>query len=172
MIHFQAGFLNTENRSILPSQMLDVLPVNELETEVAGEFLTGPLLMIYRGNRVTREENADVQPLTLGDCSLTWDGRLDNRKEIADRAGLQGYEDLPDAAIVLRSYNAVGESLLARFVGEFALSLWDGRNGQLLLCRSHCGTRPLYYIDRDPEITWSSDFANLVRVASSGLKID
>jgi len=172
MIHFQAGFLNTENRSVLPSQVAEVLPLNELDTEIAGEFLGGPLLMIYRGNRITREENGDVQPLTFGDSTLTWDGRLDNRNEVADRAGLQAYESLPDATIVLRSYNAVGQSLLAQLVGEFALSLWNGRKGRLLLCRSHCGTRPLYYIDRDTEIVWSSDFAHLARVDCSGLKID
>src|SRR5574338_79950 len=56
--------------------------------ETSGEVIDGPLVMAYRGDRITVEEKYEVQPLRWGPYMLTWDGRLDNREELADRVGL------------------------------------------------------------------------------------
>src|SRR6266852_4227337 len=68
--------------------------------EITGEIADGPLLMVYRGDRITPEEESEIQPLRLGQHILTWDGRLDNREELANRVGLKHLESASDPAIV------------------------------------------------------------------------
>jgi len=51
----------------------------------------------------------------------------------------------PDSALVLAAYDAFGEGLGERLVGDFAFALFDPGRKRLLLVRDSLGVRPLYY---------------------------
>jgi len=68
------------------------------------------------------------------DGSLTRETLGMNRASVENQAG-----------IVLRLYEACGESFVEKLVGPFALALWDQRKKLLLLARDPVGERPLYY---------------------------
>src|SRR5271168_2349892 len=51
---------------------------------------------------------------------LTFDGRLDNYKEIATLLAIDG-NDVPDSAIVLAAFQRWGGDCFARLVGDWAL---------------------------------------------------
>jgi asparagine synthase (glutamine-hydrolysing) len=140
--------------------------------EITGEIADGPLLMVYRGGRITPEEESEIQPLRLGQYILTWDGRLDNREELVDRVGLKHLESAPDPVIVLKAYDAFGDRVFGDLIGEFALVLWCGRTKSLKFARSACGARTLYYVLNRDTLTWSSDFAHLVRVTGVDLAVN
>lgn len=140
--------------------------------ELAGGIAEGSLFIAYRGDRITFEEDFEVQPLRDGPYILTWDGRLDNREELADRLGLIQIENVPDPAIVLKAYQALGETIFADLIGEFALVLWCSRTKTLRFARSTCGARTLYYVLSQNRLIWSSDFAHLVRVSDVDLKVN
>jgi asparagine synthase (glutamine-hydrolysing) len=74
--------------------------------------------------------------------------------------------------IVLKAYIAFGNSVFADLVGEFALTLWCRRTKSLLFARSSCGARTLYYVINKNQLTWSSDFAHLVRVTGVDLTVN
>lgn len=85
----QLGLLYRAERLAVPEDLCTVLgPWAERAAETAGEVVTGPLALAYRGDQITPEDTFDVQPLRLGPDLLTWDGRLDNREELARRLGL------------------------------------------------------------------------------------
>jgi asparagine synthase (glutamine-hydrolysing) len=169
----QLGLLHLDGRPARPDDADRVLGEHgERHAETAGEIADGSLLMVYRGDRITPEEDSEIQPLRLGPYILTWDGRLDNREELADRAGLTHLERTPDPAIVLKAYDAFGDRIFADLIGEFALILWCGRTRSLKFARSACGARTLYYFLSRDTLTWSSDFAQLVRVTGVDLAVN
>jgi asparagine synthase (glutamine-hydrolysing) len=169
----QLGLLHLDGRSAAPDDWDRLLgEFGGRSAEITGEIADGPLLMVYRGDCITPEEDSEIQPLRLGPYILTWDGRLDNREELADRVGLKHLENAPDPAIVLKAYDAFGDRILADLIGEFALVLWCGRTKSLKFARSACGARTLYYVLNRDSLTWSSDFAHLVRSTGVDLAVD
>jgi asparagine synthase (glutamine-hydrolysing) len=140
--------------------------------EIAGQVLDGPLAMVYRGDRITHEEDQEVQPLVSGPFTLTWDGRLDNREDWGARMGLTSVSEIPDPTLVGMAYSHFGEAIFAELIGEFALTLWSQRLKELVFVRSVCGARPLYYVQDKKRIEWSSDFAHLVRITEVDLAVN
>ena len=97
----------------------------------------------------TREDIAQIQPITGGDGVLTmvFDGRLDNRPDLARELGIEPAELrlLSDGGLAMRSWERWGQDAIQRWVGVFAVILWDRQNGQLLAFSDHLGSRSLFY---------------------------
>jgi asparagine synthase (glutamine-hydrolysing) len=169
----QLGLLHTDGKRATQNDLADLL--GEFASKPAatsGQTSDSELLMAYRGDRITYEEDCEVQPLQRGPYILTFDGRLDNREELATRLGLTNLRSIPDPAIVLQAYETFGQSVFDDLIGEFAAALWCRRTKSLLLARSACGARPLYYVLNKECLIWSSDFAHLVRISAVDLEVN
>jgi asparagine synthase (glutamine-hydrolysing) len=142
------------------------------KADIAGEVVTGPLAIAYRGHRITEEEQSEVQPFKYGPYILSFDGRLDNREELGDRLGLRHLQAVPDPLIAIEGYAQLGDQIFSAMLGEFALCLWCAESATLLFARSLCGARPLYYVSGKERLVWSSDFAHLARFSGVVLKIN
>src|SRR5579884_798472 len=143
----QIGVLYLDGRQAGPSDLYRLLgEFDGRSFETTGEVIDGPLAMVYRGDRITYEEDSEIQPFKLGPYILAWDGRLDNREELGNRLSLRRLETVPDPEIVLRAFEVFGESIFSDLVGEFALTLWCRRTKSIQFVRSTCGARPLYYV--------------------------
>ncbi|HXU94723.1 MAG TPA: hypothetical protein VFP33_13815, partial [Gallionella sp.] len=108
----------------------------------------GGAALLIRQRIVTREDLAERQPLGGGGGKrvLVYDGRLDNREEIAAALGVRlNGETVPDGHLLLAALERWGEQALPRLIGDFALALWDKENRKLLLARDQMGRRTLYY---------------------------
>lgn len=170
---FQAGLLYTDGRQATRSDLTLILKHSPAwMAETSGEVLNGPVAMVYRGWAVTREEEGEVQPLSRGPYTIAWDGRLDNRIYIAACADLDCSGRLSDSNIVLDAYAALGDAVLGTLIGEFACALWCSRTQRLVLARSTCGTRPLYYTWNNGALVWSTGFGHLVRTTQADLSIN
>jgi asparagine synthase (glutamine-hydrolysing) len=169
----QLGLLHTDGRPATRDDLSNLLgEFAGTRAETSGEIHDGSLLMAYRGDRITNEEHSEAQPLCDEPYVLTFDGRLDNREELAKRLGFPHLETIPDPVLVLKYYEAFGESAFADLIGEFALVLWCQKSKSLLLARSTCGARPLYYLLIKHALIWSSDFAHLVRISAVDLDVN
>jgi asparagine synthase (glutamine-hydrolysing) len=169
----QLGLLHLDGRAVTPEDSQHLL--GELwnqPAEISGGIVDGSVLMLYRGQRITPEDDFEIQPLRIGPYILTLDGRLDNREELANRVGLRNPQNRSDPEIVLFAYETYGESVFASLVGEFALSVWSSKTKSLQFARSACGARPLYYVIDRNILTWSSDFAHLIRVTGVDLTVN
>jgi asparagine synthase (glutamine-hydrolysing) len=97
----------------------------------------------------TPEEVGERQPLRDPESGLEliFDGRLDNRSELAGRLGLDPGEgaSLSDAALALRAFAAWGRDCFARFLGPFVMLVVDSRAGRVVCARDALGDRTLYY---------------------------
>src|SRR6267154_1169867 len=141
-------------------------------TDIVGHFHHTSLLMTYRGDRISPEEETEEQPALFQGLALTWDGRLDNRTEIAELADLPAMTSLPDPILVARAFANCGNILFTKLIGEFAFVLWQELTDSLIFCRSICGSRPLYFVVDKIMLAWSSDFAHLVRISGCTLNVN
>jgi asparagine synthase (glutamine-hydrolysing) len=169
----QLGLLYTDGTPATTHDLAALLAgVGDRPAETSGEVIQNSLIVAYRGDRLTWEDDSETQPLDDGRHILTWDGRLDNREELAGRLGLTHLHKIADPVIVLKSYEAFGQSVFRELVGEFALTLWCKSTKTLLFGRSACGARPLYYTTKQRTLFWSSDFAHLVRTSGADLNVN
>jgi asparagine synthase (glutamine-hydrolysing) len=171
-MNFHAGLLYTDERRATPfdvATMLAYLPGAPFQ--MMGRVADGQLAMVYRGKTNTREDINDVQSFSNGAYTISWDGRLDNRDEVACNAGFTP-GSMPDAELVLRAFIARGDDLFAVLIGEFALVLWSVTERKLFMARSLCGSRPLFYTLQNSAVQWSSNFAHLVRWSSPNPVLD
>jgi asparagine synthase (glutamine-hydrolysing) len=169
----QLGLLYLDGRPTTLDDLAELLGERgHCPTDISDDIADGALIMAYRGDRISPEEESETQPLRRGPLILTWDGRLDNREEFADRLRLRDLEHTSDPAIVLQAYEAFGEGVFDDLIGEFALTLWCGRTKTLQFARSACGARPLYYVLDKDRLVWSSDFAHLVKISNVNLDLN
>jgi asparagine synthase (glutamine-hydrolysing) len=169
----QLGTLHLDGRPAALAELSALLgEFADRPAETTGEIVDGPLLMAYRGDRITYEEDSETQPLYQPPYTLTWDGRLDNREDFGMCFPTANLQSVSDPAVVLKAYQTFGESVFEKLIGEFALALWCERTRSLLFVRSACGTRPLYYVLDGNRLLWSSNFAHLVRVSRVDLTVN
>jgi asparagine synthase (glutamine-hydrolysing) len=169
----QAGLLYLDERTATAADSVALLGELAMRrVDLAGGILERQLFISYRGDRITPEDDFEVQPLRSDPYILTWDGRLDNRNELADRVGLRAIERMPDTVIVLSAYLALGDSVFDDLIGEFALVLWCRRTKSVRFVRSACGARTLYYVLTGNVLTWSSNFGHLVRASGVDLTVN
>jgi asparagine synthase (glutamine-hydrolysing) len=89
---------------------------------------------------------ADPESVGLPVRAIAFDGRLDNRDEIADALHLDRAVALrADAALVLAAYEVWGEDCARRLLGDFAFAVWDGRSRTVHCARDVMGVKPFYY---------------------------
>jgi len=88
---------------------------------------------------------------------LTFDGRLDNWRELADQLSIDS-SSASDCLLVLTAFERWGSGSFCRLVGDFAFALWSASSATLYLVRDHAGTRSLYFRRSGNEIVWSTYF--------------
>jgi asparagine synthase (glutamine-hydrolysing) len=138
-----------------------------------GQALSGSTGMLYRAFHTTKESRYEQQPLVSRSGEiLTWDGRLDNRSELAVQLDMSVNATLTDVAIVAACYQKWGTEFLTHLIGDYAIALWDPNLRVLLFARDPIGTRPLFYQSDGKRVLWSSEISALVSLLGSGVDLD
>ncbi len=118
----------------------------------------GPVALAH----LALETTADARSAVAADAErrvwVVFDGRLDNRDELAAGLGDQAPgRRRADAALVLDAYARWGGGMFERLVGDFALALWDEAGRQLWCARDALGIRPFYYHADARAFRWASE---------------
>jgi len=109
---------------------------------------------------------AGRQPMSSDDgkVHIAHNGEVYNFREI--RETLMGYghhfRTHTDTEVILKAYLQWGIDCLQRFVGMFALALWDGRTRRLFLARDRLGIKPLYYYFDGKTLLFGSELKALM----------
>lgn len=114
----------------------------------------------WNGFVVTPEDRLDRQPVVDNESGLTtlFDGRVDNRGEMAAKVGIKRAElaELSDAFLVARLVKKIGKRAPDLLRGDFALACWSSSQRELWLARDPAGLRPLFWFSGQGFAAFSS----------------
>ena len=96
-------------------------------------------------------------------CTVDFDGRLDNRRELIARLRRHGARAASrDVELMLAAYGAWGDDCPSKLVGDFAFGLWDHARHRLLCVRDPLGVRPLYVLVQRDLLCFASQIRQVV----------
>lgn len=101
--------------------------------------------LVVRPYAATPEALAEEQPLVAPTRVLAYEGRVDNRPEIARALGAPELARASDGAVLAAAYDAWGPELSARAIGEYAWVVYDCRSGALAAGQDCLGVRRVFY---------------------------
>src|SRR5256886_1597673 len=129
--------------------------------------------ILYRAFHTTKESHLEILPhISPSGAVITWDGRLDNRKELISELRNSLMADHTDVALVAAAYERWDENCFGKLLGDWALSIWNPKERSLLLAKDPIGTRHLYYWIGSEQITWSTILDPIVRFAGKNFDLD
>ncbi|MGE3077100.1 MAG: asparagine synthetase B [Dehalococcoidia bacterium] len=129
----------------------------------------GPGIALGHVN-LPRTPEAEREFLPASDSSerywITWDGRLDNRDELAPKLGYDAVEraQKTDADYVLDAYIKWKDECVHQLLGDWAIVIWDNQERKLFCAKDPIGWRQLYYAEHEGLLAVGSEpqqfFAN------------
>src|SRR5579859_4092836 len=91
-----------------------------------GAYIKDKVGILYRAFHTTKKSRSEGQPhVTPSGAVLTWDGRLDNRAEFICSLRDVLTINSTDVSIVAAAYERLGTDCFAKFLGDWALSVWN-----------------------------------------------
>jgi asparagine synthase (glutamine-hydrolysing) len=115
----------------------------------AGIHADGPAVLGHRRLSILDLSAAGRQPFVNEDgrVAVAVNGEIYNhhelKRELVDRG--HRFRSRSDSEVLVHLYEEEGERFVERLRGMFALALWDGHSGRLLLARDRFGKKPLYW---------------------------
>ena len=147
-----AGFWSTKTLPHDPVELLNRM-ANELAhrgPDDAGVFYESGAGagLAFRRLSILDLSVAGHQPMTSasGRYTIVFNGEVYNHEELRAELGAQAWRGRSDTEVMLAAIERWGlKAAVQRFVGMFALALWDGHERRLHLVRDRLGIKPLYY---------------------------
>lgn len=98
------------------------------------------------------------QPMRFEQLVTVYNGEIYNFREVARELSAKGYvfSSSSDTEVVLKAFHCWGPRCVDRFVGMFAIAIWDEAARELHLIRDRAGVKPLYYAERDGCLAFGS----------------
>jgi asparagine synthase (glutamine-hydrolysing) len=106
------------------------------------------------------------QPMSNEDGTVVvvFNGELYNFPSLHDEIVAKGhrFKTLCDTEALVHLYEEYGEGMVARLRGMFAFAIWDRTRRRLLVARDHFGQKPLFYTERNGQLTFASEMKALL----------
>jgi asparagine synthase (glutamine-hydrolysing) len=116
------------------------------------------------------------QPMYSDDKSITilLNGEIYNFKEIRSDLVEKGYHfsSNSDTEVVLKAYQQYGTDCLHKFIGMFAIVIYDSNLQKVFLIRDRTGVKPLYYYFADGCLLFASELKAFHRFPNFKKEID
>ena len=114
------------------------------------------------------------QPFISADENLvlSYNGEIYNFLELKKELSKSyDFKTKSDTEVIIAAYSIWGIEMVYKFNGMFSFALWDKSKEELFLCRDRFGIKPLYYIEVNQSIIFSSSIKALKSFSHEELKI-
>lgn len=107
-------------------------------------------------------EEAD-QPMHLDELSIIFNGEIYNYIELRDELKIKGciFKTQSDTEVILNAFKQWGKQCVTRFVGMWALAIWNKNTKELFCSRDRFGIKPFYYLTQDTKFYFGSEYKAL-----------
>jgi asparagine synthase (glutamine-hydrolysing) len=163
-VSVQAGIWNFDGEPV-NREFLARISEAAAEYWLDGEALhvDGNVGLLYRPFNTTAESHLEHQPHTFRNGTvMTWDGRLDNREDLISQLLPNFGEVYTDLDIAAAAFERWKTECFAKFIGDWALAIWDPHDQELVLARDFLGVKHLFYCVHKRRICWCTHLAPLV----------
>lgn len=101
------------------------------------------------------------QPMTTNDKNYTiiYNGEIYNFVDIKNKLRAIGFRfsTNSDTEVVLKAFEAYGESCFKMFNGMFAIAIYDAKKDKLIISRDQYGIKPLYFYKDSDKLLFASE---------------
>ncbi|MGJ0321443.1 asparagine synthase (glutamine-hydrolyzing) [Aliarcobacter cryaerophilus] len=99
------------------------------------------------------------QPMEHAHLEIVFNGEVYNFAEISKELESFGYifESHSDTEVILKAYHRWGIKAVDKFIGMFAIVIYDKKNQKLIFIRDRAGVKPLNYYFKDGLFMFSSE---------------
>jgi len=130
-------------------------------------FLEECVGILHRPSCATTSYDLEKQPYrSTGGAVIAWDGRLDNRDELSSELLNGSGAESSDVSIVGAAFDRWGKMCFAKIIGDWAVSIWDRHQRELIIARDYIGIKQLFYHHTPRAFIWCTDLALLAREAA------
>ena len=140
----------------------------------AGSYSDGALAFGHRRLSILDLSEKGNQPMLdpqLG-LSLVFNGTIYNHPELRLQLEAKGHKffSTGDTEVILKAYAEWGKDCVKRFLGMFAIAIWDLKQKTLFVARDRMGIKPLYYQFNQQGFRFASSMPALL--ATPGIDTD
>lgn len=157
----QAGIWNLDGAPV-NRKLLDMMSMSLHKFGPDGEatFCDEQVGLLFRPFHTTAESRLEHQPhISAAGRVIMWDGRVDNRDDLVPQLSFAENDGQTDVAIVAAAFDLWGTDSFAKLIGDWAVSVWDPFQRELILARDYIGIKHLFYYSRPNRILWCSHLA-------------
>ena len=161
------GIYNKGSEEIIPETIITMRDVmTNRGPDDAGLYIGPHIGLGHRRLSIIDLSVAGNQPLSNEDGAiwLVVNGEIYNFPELRDRLLAQGhvFRSQTDAEVLIHGYEEWGlEDLLQKINGMFAFAIWDSKKEELILVRDRLGVKPLFYLESNGKVYFSSDIKSI-----------
>lgn len=103
------------------------------------------------------------QPMHYHDLVIIFNGEIYNYVEIKEELISKGYKfsSTSDTEVILAAYKEWGKACVEKFMGMWALVIWDKTKKELFCSRDRFGIKPFYYIYKSNKFYFASEYKPL-----------
>jgi asparagine synthase (glutamine-hydrolysing) len=114
------------------------------------------------------------QPMHFNDLTVDFNGEIYNFKEIRKELEDKGYSftSWSDTEVILKGYHCWGTEVVQKFIGMFAIALYDRKKEQVIFIRDRAGVKPFYYFYKNDVFLFGSELKALYQHEAFEKNID
>lgn len=140
-----------------------------------GIYIADHIGLVHRRLSIRDLSSAGHCPMGSPDglIQVVFNGEIYNWRELRREleAGGATFNSQSDTEVILQGYQSWGDTLPQRLRGMFAIAVWDGKAGRLLLARDRAGEKPLFYQNTVDHFLFGST-TEALKPAQAGRTID
>jgi len=114
------------------------------------------------------------QPMHFNDLIVNFNGEIYNFKEIRKELEEKGYsfKSWSDTEVIIKGYHCWGLDVVQKFIGMYAIAIYDKQKDQIVFFRDRAGVKPFYYFWKNDVFLFGSELKSLYQHSSFEKKID
>ena len=142
----------------------------------AGSYSDGALAFGHRRLSILDLSEKGNQPMLdpqLG-LALVFNGTIYNHPELRKQLEAKGHHffSTGDTEVILKAYSEWGKDCVKRFLGMFAIAIWDLKKKTLFLARDRMGIKPFYYQFNQQGFRFASSMQALLATPGIDTELD
>lgn len=114
------------------------------------------------------------QPFKYKNYTVIFNGEIYNFKKLRNELISFGYKfkTQSDTEVLIKSFSHWNVKCFSKFVGMWAIAIWDNKEKKIFLSRDRFGEKPLYYIYNNNELYFASEVQTLKIIYNKTLEVN